>query len=361
VDTAGNQLPYIDRIQASIVQSGDVAKMRVIAGEADVQLATIMESFSDYPLFAENQANGNYKLKTVDFAEPNAMNIHINMNSQDDAKRPIMGSADFRKALSLALDRDKIIATHFTVGPQKSTPRNFAPYPASAYLDKDMAANYVRFDQAEANRLLDSLGLNRKNAAGKRLLPDGKVFQMVIDVPTYSGEWIDIGLQIAECWQAVGIDVTARSLDPGLWGQRVQGNDFDVSIHTGGGGFPVPSPGEINSYTGYDHADWPVYYMVGNIIYQVTKGKEGFAPDADVQRLWEIGEAAVVEGDQEKLKALMQEAFNIHKKNLYVLGIGTRLPALYIVKNNIHNVPPLSVEWTFGHGGHGRPSQYYFE
>jgi peptide/nickel transport system substrate-binding protein len=361
VDTAGNQLPYIDTVQVNIVGSPDVAKMRGVAGEEDMQISTIMENFSDYPLFAENVGTGNYKVFTSFPAEPNAMNIHINSQPKDAGKRAIMGKADFRKALSLALNRENIINVSFSVGPQKSTPRNFAPYPGSNYLDLEMANNYAQYDSARANSMLDALGLNRKNAAGKRLLPDGRVLTLVIDVPTYADDWINIGTQIAECWQAVGLDVSARAIAPSQWDQRVQSNDYDVSVMTGFGGFAVPSPSEINAYTGYNNYDWPVAYQVGNIIWRTTGGKDGFEPDADIKRLWELGSAAVVEGDSAKRDALIKDIFSIHKKNQYVLGIGTRLPFLYIVKNTMHNVPPLEVGYVMGAGGHGRSSQYYLD
>ncbi|MGI6239777.1 MAG: ABC transporter substrate-binding protein, partial [Christensenellales bacterium] len=52
VDQAGQQLPYIDNAIISIVESTDLVNMKVIAGEVDVQVASVQESFSNYPLFA---------------------------------------------------------------------------------------------------------------------------------------------------------------------------------------------------------------------------------------------------------------------------------------------------------------------
>ena len=36
---------------------------------------------------------------------------------------------------------------------------------------------------------------------------------------------------------------------------------------------------------------------------------------------------------------MVKEILQIHKDNLFVLGIGTRLPAIYLVKNYVKNVP----------------------
>jgi peptide/nickel transport system substrate-binding protein len=364
VDTEGNQLPYIDRVQLTSAESNDAVIMRTVAGENDLGLAVIRESFSNYPLYMENAKAGNYTVRLREADDTNAMNIHINMNSQDPAKRVIMGKTEFRQALSLALDRDRIISIQFTLGPVKASPRNNGPVSASPYFDLNptLPSAYARFNQAEANRLLDGLGLNRKNAAGKRLLPNGQALTMVIDVPNFDSTWIESGNLVAECWQAVGIDATARSIDSALWSQRWQSNDYDVSMQTGGEAYLIPSASAINKYTGwYGGINWTHIFMVGNIIYRRTEGKEGFAPDADIQRLWELGKNAASEVDENKRKTMITEIFKIHEKNLYILGICTRMPYPHIVKNSLKNVPPLNDSWDMGHGGHGRPSQYYFE
>jgi hypothetical protein len=58
---------------------------------------------------------------------------------------------------------------------------------------------------------------------------------------------------------------------------------------------------------------------------------------------------------------MIKEVFQIHKDNLFILGIGVRLPASYLVKNYVKNVPPLNVDWAYGETGHGRPEQYYID
>jgi peptide/nickel transport system substrate-binding protein len=360
VDTEGNQLPYLDAVQLTLAESNDTVKMRTAAGENDLGLAVIQETFIDYPFYMENARAGNYTVRIADWTEANAMNIHINKVHKDPAKRAVMGTFEFRKAMSFALDRNTIININYTIGPVKSTPRNFAPYPDSPYLDQELANAFCKYDPAESNRLLDGLGL-RKNAQGKRTLPNGSPFTLVIDVPNYSPDWIDIGNQIASYWQAVGIDVSARSIDPGLWGQRISSNEFDVSIHTGTNGFIFPSSFMINVFTGYDYNDWATFFQTGHIIWRQTQGKEGIAPDADIQKLWDLGAAVVKEPNESRRNDMVKQIFELHKKNLYILGIGTRMPYNYVVKNYLHNVPPLQNDWALGHGGHGEPAQYYIE
>jgi peptide/nickel transport system substrate-binding protein len=228
-------------------------------------------------------------------------------------------------------------------------------------LDPELANAFTSYDVNRANQLLDSIGLNRKNSAGKRLLSSGKAFTLIIDVPNYIADWIEIASMLAVYWQAIGLDVTARSIDPNLWGVRIESNDYDISTQTGGDGFLFATPGTIGGETGYNDEGWYTIYQRGHQIYRRTNGEEGVAPDEDIKRLWELGAAAVSEPDETRRNGLIKEIFDIHKKNLYVLGIATMYPYPYTVRNTLHNVPPLNLDWAFGHGGHGMVSQYYME
>ena len=117
MDQNGQQLPYVDSLLISIVESADLMNMKVIAGEVDVQVAGVQESFSNYPLFAQYAEEMNYTIRTSDFNEPNAMNFHFNVTSKDPVKAPYLSSVDFRRALSLGMDRESVIATFYSVGP----------------------------------------------------------------------------------------------------------------------------------------------------------------------------------------------------------------------------------------------------
>jgi peptide/nickel transport system substrate-binding protein len=361
VDPNGNQLPYIDQCVVNIVESTDIVNMKAVSGEFEVQMAAVMENFGNYPLYAKNAAAGNYKVYTSDFDEDNCMNIHLNQAAKEPAKRAIMQKVEFRQAMALAINRPEIISTLFTIGNVVSTPRNWAPIKASPFYDEELSTEYTKFDQDAANKLLDTLGMDKRGADGKRQLPDGSEFTIVIDVPTFDKSWIDVGTMIAKNWADVGINASARSVDPALWGQRIQANDFDCSIHTGGDGFQVLSKNSVNDYTGYRSISWCTYFSSGYWIWRNSGGTSGVEPVDAVKQLWDLGTKVVIEPDKDKQIALVKQIIQIHKDNLFILGIGTRLPASYLVKNNVKNVPPLGVDWTWGCSGAGRPEQYYIE
>ena len=340
VDAEGNQLPYIDTMTWNIVETNDVAKMMAIAGEFDMAYASIFENTSDYILFAQYMDEQGYTIKTLDWDEPGAMNIHINHASADAAKRAIMETKDFRVALSKAINRDEIIAAMLTVGPLVSEKRNFSPAPSSGWFDESWSSANTEFDIDGANALLDGLGLTARGADGYRLLPDGSEFVMVIEVPTFSDEWIDYGNMLAANWQAIGLNVTARAIAPNLWNELMEGNNYDITIFTGGGGMLALNKTTINDYTGFSYFDWPLRYQAGNILWRTNpEAENAVEPDENVKKLWELGEKLYVTTDIEEQNAILNEIFQIHKDQLFILGIGTRLPSLMLVKDYMRNVP----------------------
>jgi len=60
VDTAGNQLPYIDRVVLTLAENLEVVNLRAIAGEYDFQQRHL--DLGKLPVFLENQARGGYKV-----------------------------------------------------------------------------------------------------------------------------------------------------------------------------------------------------------------------------------------------------------------------------------------------------------
>src|SRR5512133_3458499 len=81
-------------------------------------------------------------------------------------------NADFRRALSMGINRDQINeAFYLGLGtPGTVAPSDINPYfPGAEYRNK-----YATLDVKAANDLLDKIGLDKKDAQGFRLRGDGK-------------------------------------------------------------------------------------------------------------------------------------------------------------------------------------------
>ena len=123
VDTAGNQLPYFDRVQFTLAENLEVINLRAMAGEYDEQERHI--DLGKLPVLLDNQEKGNYKVHLdLGFAGSDFM-FHVNQSYTGDAEiRKWLTNADFRRALSLGIDRDQLNET-FWLG--VGTPGSPAP------------------------------------------------------------------------------------------------------------------------------------------------------------------------------------------------------------------------------------------
>src|SRR5437763_1981734 len=110
VDTAGNQLPYIDRVVLTLAENLEVLNLRAIAGEYDYQQRHI--DLGKLPVLIENQQRGGYKvhLDPGDYGGDMILKFNLNYDADPEIAK-WFNTADFRRALALGIDRDQINET----------------------------------------------------------------------------------------------------------------------------------------------------------------------------------------------------------------------------------------------------------
>ena len=107
VDTEGNQLPYIDEITFTLAENTEVANLRAIAGEYDLQERHM--GLAKLPVFLENAEKGNYSVHLDPAFNGSDVAIHIgNAYTGDPEIAKWLRTKDFRHALSLGIDRDQL-------------------------------------------------------------------------------------------------------------------------------------------------------------------------------------------------------------------------------------------------------------
>ena len=186
VDSAGNQLPYIDKVQIITVSSPEVYGLKVITGESDFAMQGL--SLESYPLYKENEEKGDYRVILSPFFANSELALGFNFNEKDLVLRKIYHNIKFRQALSLAINRDEINETVYF---GKAVPCNVAPSPANSYYKKEWGEYYAQYDPKTANHLLDEMGLER-GKDGFRLRPDGKRLELLIEYVAFRLGWTPI-------------------------------------------------------------------------------------------------------------------------------------------------------------------------
>ena len=131
VDTAGQQLPYIDRIVTGIVDP-ETINLKIISGELDYELNNTVASVANYSLYKQNEAAGGYTVHELQLQGMSSAAFAVNQTVEDPVKRPIFQDLRFRQALSLAIDADEINeAVFFGLGRPDGVPGGGHQLPAA--------------------------------------------------------------------------------------------------------------------------------------------------------------------------------------------------------------------------------------
>src|SRR5262245_17915964 len=199
VDPTGNQLPYLDEVRFTFFADIQALNLAAIAGDFDMQERHIQ--MTNYPVFKENEKTGKYRVITwPTFGGSDAV-IQFNQTYKADAELgKLMATREFRVALSEAISRDQIKESVF-LGLGEA--RQGVPSPGHPYFPGDQYAKKYKPD--EANKLLDQLGLTKRDADGTRLLPSGKRVVLELSVVPAIAAWPDVSQLVAKDWEKVGV------------------------------------------------------------------------------------------------------------------------------------------------------------
>ena len=93
VDQEGNQLPYVDRLQYTLVQDNDILQLKAIAGEIDFQGRHV--NLAMFPLLKQNEETGNYHMTIWPALTGAEIGIHFNQQ-WDGPEAQYFENRDFR-------------------------------------------------------------------------------------------------------------------------------------------------------------------------------------------------------------------------------------------------------------------------
>lgn len=355
VDTNNNQLPYIDRITFFIVGNLEVLNMKVVSGEIDMDWGHM--SLPDYPFLKENEGTGDYSVKLWKTTLGANLQLQPNLHHRDPGLNELFNNLDFRIALSLAIDRDQINELCYL---GLAEPRQATVLEGCPYFESDLPGMYADYDLAQAQAILDRLGLDKRDNDGFRMRVDGKPLELAIEYPTTVefGPWDDVLGFVAEDWRNLGIKVALKPLTVPIHATRASTTEMDFTIWARGRGlhplidpqFFFPStPGRATAAVLY--AEW---YQSGR--------KKGEAPTGAILEVMNLYDEYRTTVDPGERLQIGKRIIRLSTENLWGIGTVGAAPLPVIVKNNLKNIPEVATrDWLLMQIAHIDPEQFSFK
>ena len=360
VDTAGHQLPYIDRVVLTLAENLEVLNLRAIAGEYDFQQRHI--DLGKLPVFIENQARGGYKVYLDPGDYGGDMIIKFNLNYDADPEiAKWFNTADFRRALALGIDRDQINET-FWLG--TGTPSSVVPADNNKYNPGPQYRKmWATLDVTKANEMLDKIGLSKKDAQGYRLRADGKG-RLRIEIMTLGGQFVQytqISEMIREQWKKIGIDLVVQEVERSLALKRTAANEQQLGAWNNDGSehlftFPLHVfPFELAAVA----SSGPLY-----VKWFHSAGAQGKEPEPKMRELMDKWKRAFGVPEKERIQ-LGKEVWKIAAEEVYIIGVIGMGPAsmgVRVVKTTMGNIPSRQYNSPDGKTpGISRPITFYWK
>lgn len=355
VDTEGNQLPYIDTIFTEIVPNREILNGMIISGDLD--FAGFENDVRNFPLYRSYEEAGNYRVLLWQSGMGSEVIYQLNLTHEDETLRAIFQDVRFRRALSLAINREEINQEIYF---GQAIPRQYTVLPNSQYFREDYATAYTAFDPAEAETLLDEMGLE-VDASGYRLRPDGERLSFTVEVydsETPKSPNVEL---VTEHWQDLGLDVSMRPISGDLQFERAPANLMDASVWHGDGAADIGFPSQPwylvpwfppDGWTMWN-TEWARWYTTG--------GEQGEEPPDEVAALHDWWSEIMVTTDAERRVELTHKILQSQAENLWVIGTVGEAPYPLVVRNTLRNVPDESIwAWDFRWSSTWDPEQWFF-
>jgi peptide/nickel transport system substrate-binding protein len=358
VDTDGNQLPYIDKVQLTLGENLEVINLRAIAGEYDSQERHL--AMEKIPVFLENQQKGNYTLKL----DPGGIgaDVILMLNQSFDADPEIakwLTNVDFRRALSLGIDRDQLNEA-FWLG--LGVPGSHAPWESSPYSPgPEYRTLWATNDPAKANQLLDGIGLTQKDGEGYRLRTDGQG-RLRLAIDTYLGfvPFTAVCEMVREHWKRIGIQADVKEHERNLAIRRKSANEVPIGVDVHWGTENMFSH-SMTSLFPFDPTSQlgPVYGA-----WYASGGAQGKEPPARIKEAMQLYREAFSAPEQQHYE-LGKQIWKIALEEVWAIGTVGQSPGVMgvrVVKNTLGNQPGRIFNGSSTLSpAQARPETYYFK
>ncbi len=355
VDQNGRQLPYTDQVAMGVAAAG-VIPLKTGAGESDLQARGL--AFSDYTFLKEAEKRENFKIHLWQTAKGSHLALFPNLNAKDPVWRRLFQDVEYRRALSLAINRHEINQVIYY---GLATEGQNTVLPGSPLFKKEYLDAWALFDLKAANAKLDAMGLTKRDSRGIRLLPDGRPMEIIVETAGEDTEQTDVLELIHDSWLAAGVKLFTRPSQREVFRNRIFAGETLVSIWSGHE-FGIPNADTIPdefSPTDQLQLQWPKWGQ-----HFQTRGRAGTPPtDEYALGLLKLNRAWAYARSRQERRDIWRRMLEINADRVYSIGLVSAVPQPVVINSDLKNVPVKGVfNWNPGaHFGVYMPDTFWFD
>lgn len=335
VDENGLQLPYVDRVLLN-VSSSEIIPAKSGAGESDLQFGGL--DFTDYAFLKDSESRYPVKVSLWTKTQGSLLALLPNLNSADDVWRKLFQDVRVRRALSIAIDRTEINKAVFYGLASESAD---TVLPESPLFKPEYKTNWSQHDPDLANKLLDEAGLTNRDDDGYRLLPDGRLAQIIVETAGESTLETDVLELVTDHWRQVGISLFIKTSQRDIFRSRAMAGQIMVSMWSGlDNGVPTAdmNPGRL-APTEDDQLQWPVWGT-----YYLSNGQKGKAPDLpEAKDLIELLGRWKQSSNTAERTAIWTKMLDIYSDNVFSIGIVNAAKQPVLRSSHLRNMPDIGL------------------
>jgi peptide/nickel transport system substrate-binding protein len=357
VDLEGKQLPYIDNLRMDYITTTDSAKLKLAQSEVDA-LGQHDVTMADYPFYKENETKANFKV--LDYVScmsdrevffPQHVLFGEDGTTRDTAMEEIVNHPNWVKALSVAINRDEINQSLFFGTARMG---QLSPQPSSKYYKEKYGTAWAQFDVVLANKMLDEMGLDKKNAQGIRLRKDGKPLTYVIEqaglrVGPLTAKACEL---VAAYWREVGIDATSKEVAEALLNTRLQNGQTQCTVWHADRCTDLLLPLEMRWYIPTDQGQGGPSSVWARWYGSVDKTVAGLVePPDQIKKYYDLFAKMTSTIDENERVKFGQEIFDGLAETPLSIGLLLECPSPLIFNKNMKNLPrpKATIGWdTYG-------------
>ena len=331
VDEKGVQLPYLDRIIFTVV-AANLIPAKAGLGESDLQPRYL--GLRDYTFLRDAAKNSGIKVLLWEKGSGSEVAFHPNLNANDETWRKLNRDVRFRRALSLAIDREELSEVVFG---GMATPSANTIMPRSALFKPEYAKAWANHDSKMADKLLDEAGLDKRDGDGIRLLPDGKPAIVVIEHTSDKSDEVDAMTLVVDHWKKVGIKALLKPQTAENFRLRASSGE---AIMTAYGGVTTAAPTLETSPKEFAPVmlgglQWPKWGL-----FVESKGKQGEACDMpEAQKLAELLQQWERATDDATRRKAWDDILNVTAEQVFTIGTVNAVRQPVVVGKKLKNIP----------------------